>query len=195
MKRNRIRLLATGILGLLALLLILAPARAGNKELMDEWSRKKQQVKDKVYEQLKREGRIPKDGTVYFEARTKADPADTGKVLIEVDSVRVEPSAPASASAPKKPPAKAVPGGASASAPAQTSLPFASGNPGEPAPGLKGGSLGVPGAGQGTATPQTPPTLVRYETLNIPVGAVFQESMRIKNGAIQPDPPAQGKKP
>lgn len=79
------------ILGSLALLLA-HTVLAGQEELMQAWSAKKQAVTNKVYKQLREEGKLPRDGTVEFEAHTQPDPKQPGSVLIKVDEVRISPS-------------------------------------------------------------------------------------------------------
>ena len=80
---------------LLAALLLAAPVLAqGNKVLMEEWARTKQQAKDEVYKELKRQGAVPKNGTITFEATVKPDPKSPGQSKVHIDSVVVNESAP-----------------------------------------------------------------------------------------------------
>jgi len=69
----------------------------GNKALMDEWAARRRQVRDKVLERLMEQGKVPRDGTVEFEARFKPDPRDPSKLFVAVDAVRVTPFAPSKA--------------------------------------------------------------------------------------------------
>lgn len=81
---------------LAALVLLLsvtaASVQAGQKELMQAWEARKRSVTDQVYEQLRREGRLPRDGTVEFKAFTRPDPDTPGQVRVEVDEVRITSS-------------------------------------------------------------------------------------------------------
>ncbi len=69
----------------------------GNKALMDEWAASRRQVRDKVLERLKEQGKVPRDGTIEFEARFKPDPKDPSRLFVAVDAVRVTPFAPSKA--------------------------------------------------------------------------------------------------
>lgn len=66
-----------------------AKAQGGNKALMEDWVRKKQALRDQVYEDLRRKGLIPKDGTVTFDARVKPDPKNPGKVTVQIESMTI----------------------------------------------------------------------------------------------------------
>ena len=76
---------------LLALPLAAAPALAqGNKELMDELVRQKQKAKDEVFQELKRQGQVPQNGTVTFEATVKRNPVNPEATSVRIDSVTVQ---------------------------------------------------------------------------------------------------------
>lgn len=64
-------------------------AQGGNKALMADWVRKKQALRDQVYEDLRRKGLIPRDGTVTFDARVKPDPKNPGKVTVKIESMTI----------------------------------------------------------------------------------------------------------
>jgi hypothetical protein len=67
------------------------PAQAqGNKALMEDWARKKQQTKDEVYKELKRQGAVPHNGTITFEATVKPDPRKPDSSKVRIDSVVVK---------------------------------------------------------------------------------------------------------
>lgn len=80
-------------LGILAMLVLgaVTSASAGQKELMEAWEARQQDLKDKIYDRLHEEGKLPEDGTVYFKARTRRDPTDEDKLVISVDEVQVVP--------------------------------------------------------------------------------------------------------
>ena len=61
----------------------------GNKVLMEDWVRQKQQLRDQVYQDLRRQGAVPKNGTVTFEATVVPDPKHPGKVLVRVESLTI----------------------------------------------------------------------------------------------------------
>jgi len=61
----------------------------GNRALMEVWNDRKTAVKEEIYDKLKREGKLPKDGRIEFEARIKADPNNKNKVDIQVDKLRI----------------------------------------------------------------------------------------------------------
>lgn len=87
MRRSLMRIMALAAL----LLLAAAAAAAGQKELMEAWSAQKRAVTNKVYEQMRQEGKLPRDGTVEFKAHTRPDPQKPGQVVIEVDEVQILP--------------------------------------------------------------------------------------------------------
>ena len=64
-------------------------APGGNRALMEVWNDRKTAVKEEIYDKLKREGKLPKDGRIEFEARIKADPNNKNKVDIQVDKLRI----------------------------------------------------------------------------------------------------------
>jgi hypothetical protein len=70
----------------------------GNKALMEEWAARRRQIRDKVLERLVEKGKVPRDGTIEFEARFKPDPKDPSRLFVAVDAVRVTPFAPAAPS-------------------------------------------------------------------------------------------------
>ncbi len=72
-------------------------AAGGNKVLMDEWAGRRREVRDKVLSRLREQGRVPRDGTVEFEARVRPDPKDPAKLFVAVDAVRVTPFSPGKA--------------------------------------------------------------------------------------------------
>lgn len=163
-------------------LLVAAVAMAGNQALLENWAKNKQQIKEKVYEQLQKEGKIPKNGSVYFEARTKKDPANPKNVLVEVDAIRVDEAGEKTTW--KKPQAETE----------------------GPGP-VRGGAVALPETKPGKATGKpahSAPTpikpvdvtgYVRLGTLDIPVGEVVSDTLTIKDGKIAPDAaPAPGKK-
>lgn len=63
--------------------------QGGNKALMEDWVRKKQALRDQVYEDLRRKGLIPRDGSVTFDARVKPDPKNPGKVTVKIESMTI----------------------------------------------------------------------------------------------------------
>lgn len=63
--------------------------QGGNKALMEDWVRKKQALRDQVYEDLRRKGLIPRDGFVTFDARVKPDPKNPGKVTVKIESMTI----------------------------------------------------------------------------------------------------------
>lgn len=159
----------------MALLVIAAGAAvAGNKDLMDNWAKNKQQIKQKVFDQLQKEGKIPKNGEIYFEARTKPDPANKNNVLVEVDTIRVEESGEKTTWKQSQ---------------AETAAPgyLRKGAIETPTP-----KPGKPQAAQSLPTPIKPVDVtgyVRSGTLDIPVGEVLKDSLRIRDGKIAPDAP------
>lgn len=64
-------------------------SQGGNKALMEDWVRKKQALRDQVYEDLRRKGLIPKDGFVTFDALVKPDPKNPGKVTVKIESMTI----------------------------------------------------------------------------------------------------------
>jgi len=78
----------------LAILDVSTVLAQGNKALMDEWARNKQQAKDEVYRELKRQGAVPKNGTITFEATVKPDPRKPDSSKVHIDSVVVKETAP-----------------------------------------------------------------------------------------------------
>lgn len=61
----------------------------GNKALMEEWQSRQNAVKQEIYNKLKKEGKLPRNGRVEFEARVKADPKNKSKIQLEIENIRV----------------------------------------------------------------------------------------------------------
>lgn len=61
----------------------------GNRALMEEWQSRQNAVKQDIYDRLKKEGKLPRNGRVEFEARVKADPKNKNKVQLEIENIRV----------------------------------------------------------------------------------------------------------
>jgi hypothetical protein len=61
----------------------------GNRALMEEWQSKQNAVKQEIYDKLKKEGKLPRNGRIEFEARVKTDPKSKDKVQLEIENVRV----------------------------------------------------------------------------------------------------------
>lgn len=75
---------------LLTAVLMASPAQAqGNKALMEDWVRNRQQARDEVLKELKRQGALPRNGTVTFEATVKPDPRRPDAPKVRIDSVVV----------------------------------------------------------------------------------------------------------
>ncbi|MFP5223690.1 MAG: hypothetical protein ACLGSA_15470 [Acidobacteriota bacterium] len=66
-----------------------AKAQGGNKALMEDWVRKKQALRNQVYEDLRRKGLLPRDGVVSFDALVKPDPQNPGKVTVKIESLTI----------------------------------------------------------------------------------------------------------
>jgi hypothetical protein len=62
---------------------------SGNRALMEEWQSRQNAVKQELYNKLKKEGRLPRNGRVEFEARVKTDPKNKKKVQLEIDNIRI----------------------------------------------------------------------------------------------------------
>ncbi len=62
----------------------------GSKQLLSEWAQRKEQIVQKVLEKLKREGKLPENGTIRFTARVK--PADSDSVDVQFESLEIVPS-------------------------------------------------------------------------------------------------------
>uniref|UniRef100_A0A7C4ABB4 Uncharacterized protein n=1 Tax=Fundidesulfovibrio putealis TaxID=270496 RepID=A0A7C4ABB4_9BACT len=106
---NALRM-AAGALALAAFLTTAAGAQAqatkqapkpapqgGNKVLMEDWARKKQLLRDQVYEDLRRKGLLPQDGVVSFDALVKPDPRNPGKVQVRIESLTIHEKSKAQA--------------------------------------------------------------------------------------------------
>ncbi len=77
------------LLTMLSLLSLFAvPCQAGNKELMQKWAAKKQYVRDQILEELRKQGDLPENGTIQFEARVKTG-SDGKMTTFTIDSVQV----------------------------------------------------------------------------------------------------------
>jgi len=62
---------------------------ADQKELMDEWSKHKRQITERIVTKLRQEGKLPQYGTVEFTARVK--PLPSGDLDIVIDHLKVYP--------------------------------------------------------------------------------------------------------
>lgn len=61
----------------------------GNRALMEDWVRRKQHTRDQVYQELRRQGVVPKNGTVTFEATVLPDPKKPGKTRVRIDALAI----------------------------------------------------------------------------------------------------------
>jgi hypothetical protein len=66
-----------------------ANTTGGNRALMEEWQSRQNAVKQEIYNKLKKEGKLPRNGRIEFEARVKTDPKNKNKVQLEIENVRV----------------------------------------------------------------------------------------------------------
>lgn len=64
-------------------------AQGGNKALMADWVRKKQELRSQVVEDLRRKGLLPQNGSVTYEARVSQDPKNPGKILVRLESLSI----------------------------------------------------------------------------------------------------------
>ncbi|MBF0550763.1 MAG: hypothetical protein HQK60_09515 [Deltaproteobacteria bacterium] len=67
-------------------------ALAGNAELMQKWEEQKQQIKNQVLKKLRRENKLPQNGTVKFTARVKPRPDRSGEYDIDIESLEIQPN-------------------------------------------------------------------------------------------------------
>ncbi len=74
-----------------------AQQQANNRALMHNWEQEKQHVKDQVVSKLRRQGQLPRDGSVEFSARIKKDPAADGGYTVVIDHLRIYQNPPAKA--------------------------------------------------------------------------------------------------
>jgi|GEM_PF-1875373 len=65
---------------------------ADQKELMDEWSKHKRQITERIVTKLRQEGKLPQYGTIEFAARVK--PLPSGDLDIVIDHLKVYPKSP-----------------------------------------------------------------------------------------------------
>ena len=148
------------------------PAGAGQKELMEAWTTKKQAVTDQVYETLRKQGKLPQNGTVVFRARVARDPAHPETMRIQVDEVRVQGAVPQEADfAPvglSKTPHAAAQEDADAAARKKIPAPVIREMP------LDWEPLDVSG-------------LIVYEELDIPVGQELSGEFEIREGVPAPE--------
>ncbi len=56
---------------------------------MEEWNARKSMVIKRIYEELKKEGKLPRNGKVIFDARIKPDPKNKDKAHISVDKLQI----------------------------------------------------------------------------------------------------------
>jgi len=86
--------LAFGLSVLLMLVLNFpTSAAAGNSELLREWEKQKQTIKNQVVAKLKSEGKLPKDGVVRFTALVKPGRDKDRPFTVEIESLEVVDSA------------------------------------------------------------------------------------------------------
>ena len=67
----------------------LSKAYSGNKELLQKWAHKKEQIVKTVLEKLRKEGKLPENGTIKFTAKVK--PVDTESLDVKFESLEVIP--------------------------------------------------------------------------------------------------------
>lgn len=61
------------------------PVQGGNAVLMEDWVRKKTELRDRILDKLRNEGRLPKDGSFEFSARIKPDTTRKDQFRIQLD--------------------------------------------------------------------------------------------------------------
>jgi hypothetical protein len=64
-------------------------ATGGNKALMEDWTRKKQELRNRVCEDLRRKNLLPENGVVTFEAKVAPDPRTPGKIKTSIQSLTI----------------------------------------------------------------------------------------------------------
>jgi hypothetical protein len=66
-----------------------ASTPGGNRVLMEEWQSRQTAIKQEIYDKLKKEGKLPRNGRIEFEARVKADPKSKNKVQLQIENLRI----------------------------------------------------------------------------------------------------------
>jgi hypothetical protein len=61
----------------------------GNKALMEDWVRKKQELRERVCEELRRKNLLPRDSVVTFEAKVSSDPRAPDKFKVRIESLTI----------------------------------------------------------------------------------------------------------
>jgi hypothetical protein len=69
-----------------------APARGGNAALMERWVEQRRLIRDEVLATLRRQGRLPEDGTVSFEAVVAPDPGNRERLRVRLQSIEIVPA-------------------------------------------------------------------------------------------------------
>lgn len=69
-----------------------APARSGNAALMERWVEQRRLIRDEVLATLRRQGRLPEDGTVSFEAVVAPDPGNRERLRVRLQSIEIVPA-------------------------------------------------------------------------------------------------------
>lgn len=61
----------------------------GNQELMNDWVKQKQKLKNRIIEELRSRQQLPERGHVEFEAKVKRNPAKPDDYIVEIEKFRV----------------------------------------------------------------------------------------------------------
>lgn len=161
-KRGRCVCAAVMAVGLALAAPVLAAGEAGapkggNAALMERWAEQRRLIRDEILAALRRQGRLPENGTVSFEALVAPDPENRERLKVRLETIEISP-------APETPAAKAE----------QT----ARGAPPVPGP---------PARGTGTEMDRAfaPVDLSRQlelRNLDVPVDGTIRENVTIRKG-------------
>ncbi len=69
-----------------------ASPRGGNAVLMERWAEQRRLIRDEVLATLRRQGRLPENGTVRFEALVAPDPQNRERLKVRLESIEIIPA-------------------------------------------------------------------------------------------------------
>ncbi len=66
--------------------------KGGNAALMERWAEQRRLIRDEILATLRRQGRLPEDGTVSFEALVAPDPKNRERLKVRLETIEIRPA-------------------------------------------------------------------------------------------------------
>lgn len=66
--------------------------KGGNAVLMERWAEQRRLIRDEILATLRRQGRLPENGTVSFEALVAPDPKNRERLKVRLETIEISPA-------------------------------------------------------------------------------------------------------